>query len=255
MRIVSWNVNGIRAAIKKGFCEKIAQFNADIIGIQETKANEEQVFKACEHIHEYHRFAHSGERPGYSGVALFSKKKPQEVITQINDHQFDREGRVVAALYDNLMVVNVYFPNGSGKDGDNARVAYKLAFYDALFDFLQQFQLPMLVMGDFNTAHQEIDLARPKENINTSGFLLEEREHFSAILQRGYVDTFRHFNKEPNNYTWWNMRFKARERNVGWRIDGVLANKSALNLVTKAFIWPDIMGSDHCPVGVDISVD
>lgn len=252
MRIVSWNVNGVRAAIKKGFCEKVAQFDADIIGIQETKATQEQVMAVCENLADYHRYAHSAERPGYSGVALFSKREPKKIITSINDPQFDREGRVIAAFYDSFLLVNVYFPNGSGKDGDNTRVPYKLAFYDALFDFLEAFQLPTLVMGDFNTAHHEIDLARPKDNANTSGFLPIERQHFSSILKRGYVDTFRYFNQEPHQYTWWNMRFKARERNVGWRIDGVLANTSALPMIKQAFIWPDVLGSDHCPVGVTL---
>jgi exodeoxyribonuclease III len=252
MRVVSWNVNGIRAAIKKGFCDKVAQFDADIIGVQETKASPGQVMEACENLGNYHRYAHSAERPGYSGVALFCKKEPKNVITSLNDPQFDREGRMIMAFFDSLIVVNVYFPNGSGKDGDNTRVPYKLAFYDALFDFLEQYQGPKLVMGDFNTAHQEIDLARPKDNVNTSGFLALEREHFSSVLKRGYVDTFRHFNKSPDQYTWWNMRFKARERNVGWRIDGVLANQAALPMIKNAFIWPEVLGSDHCPVGVEL---
>ena len=252
MRIVSWNVNGIRAAIKKGFCEKIADFHADIIGVQETKANQQQVMEVCETLSEYHRYAHSAERPGYSGVALFCKQKPTEIITTIHNPPFDREGRVIIAVFPNFTLANIYFPNGSGKDGDNSRVPYKLAFYDALFDTLDDLPGPVFVMGDFNTAHQEIDLARPKENSKISGFLPEERQHFTTILQRGYVDTFRHFNQEPHHYTWWNMRFQARSRNIGWRIDGVLANTKGLPLVKKAFIWPDIMGSDHCPVGIEI---
>lgn len=252
MRIVSWNVNGIRAAIKKGFCDKVAQFGADIIGIQETKANPQQVMEACANLGDYHRFVNSAERPGYSGVAIFCRQEPKEVITTLGDTQWDREGRMVALFFDDFLLVNVYFPNGSGTDGNNARVPYKLGFYDALFDFLHQFQGPKLVMGDFNTAHQAIDLARPKENINTSGFLPIEREHFSSILKRGYVDTWRHFNQSPHHYTWWNMRFNARERNVGWRIDGVLASSDALPLIKRAFIWPEVLGSDHCPVGVDL---
>lgn len=254
MRMVSWNVNGLRAAVKKGFCDKIEAFQADIIGVQETKATRDQVLEACAHLTGYHRFANSAERPGYSGVGLFVKTEPKEILTSLNEERFDREGRFIAACYDNFMVVNTYFPNGAGKDGDNSRVPYKLEFYDALFDFLGTFSGPKFVMGDFNTAHREIDLARPKQNQHISGFLPVEREHFSTVLARGYEDTFRHFHQGPEHYTWWNMRFGARERNIGWRIDGVLASTSAMPLVKDAFIWPEIMGSDHCPVGIDLSL-
>lgn len=251
MRIVSWNVNGIRASIKKGFCEKVASFEADIIGLQETKASVSQVMEACLEIQGYHRYASSAIRPGYSGVALFSKKEPKEIITSLNIEEFDAEGRTIIAFYDEFILATVYFPNGAGK-GDNSRVPYKLAFYDALFNFLDQYKVPKLIMGDFNTAHKEIDLARPKSNQKTSGFLPEERAHFSAILDRGYTDTFRHFNQEPEQYTWWAMWQNARAKNIGWRIDGVLASNDAMPMIKNAFIWPHILGSDHCPVGVDI---
>lgn len=253
MRIVSWNVNGIRAAIKKGFREQTEGFVADIIGIQETKANVAQALEASHAMDNYHRYANSAERPGYSGVMVFSKHEPLNVYSSLGIPEFDREGRFLALQFKDFLLTNVYFPNGSGKDGDNSRVPYKLEFYDALFDFLAKFDGPQFVMGDFNTAHKDIDLARPKENANTSGFLPVEREHFSTVLNRGYVDTFRHFNQEPHQYTWWNMRFRGRERNIGWRIDGVLANKTALPFVTNSFIWPEILGSDHCPVGVDLA--
>lgn len=252
MRIVSWNVNGIRAAVRKGLCQKITEFGADMIGLQEIKAKPDQVEEACADITDYHRFINSAERPGYSGVALFTKKKPLRIMTSLDEDRFDKEGRMIAAFFEGLLVVNVYFPNGAGKDGDNSRVPYKLDFYDALFDRLEEHDIPKLIMGDFNTAPHEIDLARPKENQNTSGFLPEEREHFQRILSRGYIDTFRHFNKSPDNYTWWNMWRKSRERNVGWRIDGVLASKDAMPFIKSAFIWPEVMGSDHCPVGVDL---
>jgi|SRR5579871_5548059 len=252
MRIVSWNVNGIRAAIAKGFCQKLTEFEADIIGVQETKAQEHQVMEACNEITGYHRFTNSAKKLGYSGVALFTKQEPKQLITTLGIDHFDDEGRLIVAIYDDFLLANVYFPNGAGKNGDNSRVPYKLAFYDALFDFLDKYQCPKLIMGDFNTAHQDIDLARPKENQNTSGFLPIERQHFSSILKRGYMDTFRQFNQEPNQYTWWNMRFAARERNIGWRIDGVLASTDAMTMVKNAFIWPSILGSDHCPVGIDL---
>jgi exodeoxyribonuclease-3 len=252
MRIISWNVNGIRAAVKKGFCEQIVKFEADIVGVQETKAMPEQVIEACGELKGFHRYANSAVRPGYSGVAVFSKIEPNNVVTSLGVDQFDREGRFIALYYDDFLLINAYFPNGAGKNGDNSRVPYKLEFYDALFDFLETYDGPKLVMGDFNTACSEIDLARPKENQNTSGFLPIEREHFLKILNRGYVDTFRHFNKSPHQYTWWNMRFRARERNIGWRIDGVLASENAITMVKNAFIWPEILGSDHCPVGIDL---
>lgn len=253
MRIVSWNVNGIRAAVKKGFCEKIAQFETDILGIQETKANPDQVHDACQDLPGFHRYASSAERPGYSGVALFCKVKPEKVVTSLGDAQFDREGRFIAAYFPKFLLVNAYFPNGAGKDGDNSRVPYKLEFYEALFDFLDGHPGPKMVMGDFNVAHQEIDLARPKENRKTSGFLPIECEQFTNVLARGYIDTFRHFNKEPKQYTWWNMRQNARARNVGWRIDGVLADTKAMSMINNAFIWPEVLGSDHCPVGVELT--
>lgn len=252
MRIVSWNVNGLRAAVKKGFCEQMRGFEADIVGIQETKAQCHQAMEASNELAEYHRYTNSARKLGYSGVMMFSKIEPLKVIKTLGIEQFDQEGRFLALIFKNFMVVNVYFPNGAGKNGDNSRVPYKLEFYDAIFDFLAQYQMPHFVMGDFNTAHQAIDLARPKQNEKISGFLPIEREHFTKTLARGYFDTFRHFNSESEQYSWWNMRFRAREANIGWRIDGVLADASALPLVTNAFIWQHILGSDHCPVGVDI---
>lgn len=252
MRIVSWNVNGIRAAVTKGFCEKIAHFGADIIGIQETKAKTDQVATACTNLNGYYHYVNSGVRPGYSGVALFSKTEPKDVIMTLNDEKFDREGRFIAAFYDEFILVNCYFPNGAGVKGDNSRVPYKLEFYDAVFDFLDGYSGKKLVMGDFNIAHKEIDLARPKDNQNTSGFLPVEREYFTTILDRGYVDTFRHFNQEPHQYTWWAAWRNTRERNIGWRIDGVLASDECMPIVKNAFIWPQVMGSDHCPVGVEL---
>lgn len=252
MRIVSWNVNGIRAAARKGLREKIAQFDADIIGFQETKANPTQVSEATKDIEGYHVFASAPIRPGYSGVAVFTKEAPENVETHFGIERFDNEGRVVIAHYKNFILVNTYFPNGAGKNGDNSRVPYKLEFYDALFEYIARYESPKFIMGDFNVAHTEIDLARPKQNQNTSGFLPVEREHFSKILNLGYTDTFRHLYPTAVEYSWWNMRFRSREKNIGWRIDGVLACEKALPNVHNAFIWQHVDGSDHCPVGVDL---
>lgn len=252
MRVVSWNINGIRAAVKKGLCEHLRNFDADIIGFQETKAQVHQVAEACKDITGYHRYASSAVRPGYSGVSVLSKREATNVVSELGVERFDVEGRMLALYFDDLLVVNVYFPNGAGKNGDNSRVPYKLEFYDALFDFVDGHRGPKIVMGDFNIAHNEIDLARPKENKNISGFLPEERDHFTKVLKRGYVDTFRHFDQSPHQYTWWNMRFGARARNIGWRIDTVLASTDTMPIIKNAFIWQDVMGSDHCPVGVEL---
>lgn len=253
MRIVSWNVNGLRSAVKKGLWDKIEQFQADIIGIQEVRAQEEQIIPLINDFLGYHLYFNTGLKPGYSGVALFSKTKPKEVISELHP-DFDVEGRFQAAVFENFCVINAYFPNGAGKDGDNSRVPYKLAFYDEVKKFMAKIELPIFVIGDFNTAHQEIDLARPKENQKTSGFLPEERLHFSHFLNEDLIDTFRSRVPEGEHYSWWNLRTKARERNVGWRIDYVLACKKADLMVKDAFIWPQIEGSDHCPVGVDLKV-
>ncbi len=250
MRIVSWNVNGIRSASEKGLGEKIPQFQADIIGLQEVRAQEEQIMPLLDQFMGYHLYFSTGLKPGYSGVALFTKEKPREVITEL-DPKFDAEGRFQAAFFDDFCLVNAYFPNGAGK-GDNGRVPFKLEFYDAVKEFLAQYKMPKIIMGDMNTAHHEIDLARPKENQKQSGFLPEEREHFGRFLGEDFIDTFRARNQEPGHYTWWSNRAGARKRNVGWRIDYVLACKESHHRVKEAFIWPEVVGSDHCPVGIDI---
>lgn len=251
MRIVSWNVNGIRAATQKGLHEKIPLLGADIIGLQEIRAQEAQIMPLVDLFPGYHLYFSTGLRPGYSGVALFSKTKPKEVISDLHE-KFDAEGRFQAAFFDDFCLVNAYFPNGSGKDGDNSRVPYKLEFYDAVKEFLSQYSMPKIIMGDLNTAHQEIDLARPKDNQKQSGFLPEEREHLTEFMGNDFIDTFRFRNPEGGHYTWWSNRSGAREKNIGWRIDYVLACPTSYKKVKDAFIWPHILGSDHCPVGIDI---
>ncbi len=251
MRIVSWNVNGIRAATQKGLAEKIPQLEADIIGLQEVRAQQEQIMPLLDQFPGYHLYFSTGLRPGYSGVALFCKNRPREVISELHE-KFDAEGRFQAAFFDDFCLINAYFPNGSGKDGDNSRVPYKLEFYDAVREFLAQYSMPKLIMGDMNTAHYEIDLARPKDNQKTSGFLPEEREHFGQFLGNEFIDTFRASNSEGGHYTWWSNRAGARQKNVGWRIDYVLACQKSHPKVRNAFIWPHVLGSDHCPVGIDI---
>lgn len=256
MRILSWNINGIRAAHKKGFLNWLANCEADIVGVQEVRADLEQIPLELKQPDGWHTNFVKAKRPGYSGVGLFCKSEPALITHKLGKSEFDIEGRLQIAHFGKLVLANVYFPNGKGKDRDNSRIPYKLSFYSELFELLKPLaanNVPVLVMGDFNTAHKEIDLARPKANQKTSGFCPEERAELDKWVNAGYVDTFRLFNKEPNNYTWWSNRSGARERNVGWRIDYIFASKHALPYVKNAFVLPEVKGSDHCPIGVELS--
>ena len=195
------------------------------------------------------------ERPGYSGVAIYSRHEPDRVEHSLADEQFDREGRFLVAHFGRTAVASVYFPKGSGRDRDNSRVPYKLDFYQAVFERIEILRRrgPVFVTGDYNTAHAAIDLARPKSNQKASGFLPEERAELDRWIAAGWVDVFRVLHPdEPDHYTWWRQFGGARQANVGWRIDYVFASPSAAKRVRQAFIWPQVMGSDHCPVGVDI---
>ena len=254
MRIVSWNVNGLRACARKSFPAFLRESKADVIGIQEVRALPEQLDHATRAPSAWYTCFAPADRPGYSGVAIYSRAEPDSVEIGVGERRFDKEGRLIVARFGRTFVVNGYFPKGSGRNRDNSRVPYKLEFYAAVLARAQQLRRrgPVFVIGDFNTAHEEIDLARPKENAKTSGFLPEERAAFSRWIDAGWVDTFRARHPgETDHYTWWRQWGGARERNVGWRIDYVLASPSAAKRVTGAFIRPEIMGSDHCPVGVD----
>jgi exodeoxyribonuclease-3 len=255
-RIVSWNVNGLRACAKKGFGRWLARSGAEIVGIQEVRALEEQLPDAVRAPRGWHVHFCPAERPGYSGVGLYSRCKPDAVDTSLGARRFDVEGRLQLARFGRLVVANAYFPKGSGSQRDNSRVPYKLDFYRALFDRVQRLRrggYRVLVMGDFNTAHRPIDLARPRENEGTSGFLPEERAEIDRWLEAGWVDSFRRFESGAGHYTWWSQRSGARQRNIGWRIDYVLASPAAARHLRGAFIQPKVRGSDHCPVGVDVA--
>ena len=257
MRVVSWNVNGLRACAKKGFVDFLQRSDADIVGLQEVRAFAHQLPDDVRDLDGWHTHYSPAERPGYSGVALFSRKAPIRVDTSLGEPRFDVEGRLQIAKFDRLTVVNAYFPKGSGKDRDNSRVPYKLDFYRAVFDRAQKLRRrqPVLVIGDYNTAHREIDLARPKDNVKSSGFLPEERAELDRLFDAGWVDTFRRLHpEEAGHYSWWSQRSGARARNIGWRIDYVLASPAAMKRVRKAFIRPAVMASDHCPVGVDLEL-
>ena len=255
MKIFSWNVNGVRAIEKKGFLDWMDNEDPDIICIQETKAKVEQLGSSLIEDHGYHTYWHSAERPGYSGVATFSKVEPLFVQNGLGIDRFDREGRVLITEHENFLLYNIYFPNGQK---DEIRLNYKLDFYDELLPIINE-QVEsgsnVIVTGDWNTAHFPIDLARPKENIKTSGFMPIEREKMDRYVDSGWIDTFRHFNTEPERYTWWTYRFGARQRNVGWRIDYFFVNESFISNIEDAEIHENIMGSDHCPVSITIKND
>ena len=255
MRIISWNVNGLRACAKKGFLDVLNGLDIDVMGLQEVRAFEAQLDDEVRAPDGWHFSQAVAERAGYSGVALYSRQKPDAVETTLGDPELDVEGRYIAIRLGRLWLVNGYFPKGSGKDRDNSRVPYKLEFYQAVFDRIQQMRKtgPVYVMGDYNTAHQDIDLARPKTNHKNSGFLPEERAVLNDWEAAGWRDTFRRLHPdEPGHYSWWRQWGNARADNVGWRIDYVFASPSAMKRVRSAFILPEVTGSDHCPVGVDI---
>ncbi|MBW2423081.1 MAG: exodeoxyribonuclease III [Deltaproteobacteria bacterium] len=254
-RIYSWNVNGIRAAARKGLPDWIRGCGADIIGLQEVRASLDAIPPEIHALDDYHQHYVAAERKGYSGVGLLSRQLPDRLDATLGEPRFDDEGRVQIARFGRLVVANAYFPNGSGKDRSNDRVPYKLDWYRALFECVERWRrggYRVLVMGDYNTAHREIDLARPKANRKTSGFLPEECEELDRWIDAGWIDTFRAFEPGPGHYTWWSQRFGVRKKNIGWRIDYVLASPSAMPFVRNAFIEPHVQGSDHCPIGIDV---
>jgi exodeoxyribonuclease-3 len=248
-RILCWNVNGIRAIWKKGFPEWFEKEQPDILCIQETKAQPDQLGEEVKNFKDYKSYFFSAEKKGYSGVAIWTRHEPMKVCNGIGNPYFDNEGRVIEMEFPGFVLYNVYFPNG-GRGPD--RVKYKLDFYDALFQRAEQIRKDgkknIIVCGDYNTAHKEIDLARPKENSNVTGFLPEERAWIDKIIGMNYVDIFREYNKEPGQYTYWDQITRARERNVGWRIDYYMISKEMKDKVSKAAIHMSVMGSDHCPI-------
>ncbi len=255
MKLVSWNVNGFRAMRKKSEWEWFAQCNADIVGLQETKAMPEQIAPEDRSPQGYHGFwLGSTVKKGYSGVAAFSRVKPLSVAYELPDVRYQGEGRVIMLEFEQFHYLTVYFPNGqSGEE----RLQYKMGFYDAFLEYAESLRKikPVVVCGDFNTAHCPVDLARPKENEGTSGFLPMERQWLDMFVARGYVDTFRlKYPDELDMYSWWSYRFKARDRNVGWRIDYFFVSEELRGAVKDAFIEMNVFGSDHCPVGVDLDL-
>ena len=255
LRLFSWNVNGIRAAVKNGFFDWFNTEKPDILGIQEIKALPEQLSEVILSPEDYTSIWNPAKRRGYSGTALFSKIKPLSVKKGFGVKHFDNEGRTIIAEYEKFVLFNIYFPNGQK---DDERLKYKLDFYDTFLEYAEGLRRDgknIVVCGDFNTAHKEIDLANQKANEKNSGFLPVEREWIDKFISYGYTDTFRHFNPGlEKQYSWWTYRFSARDNNIGWRIDYFFVNDEFLPCVKDALILPDIKGSDHCPVGIILDV-
>jgi exodeoxyribonuclease III len=252
--LLSWNVNGIRAAAKKGFTDWLASVSPDILCIQETKAAVEQLGPDLLNPAGYHSYWSSAQKKGYSGVAVYSRSEPVHVETSLGVPRFDEEGRLLQLEFDDFALFNVYFPNGKARSD---RLTFKMEFYEAFLERAEELRgrTPHLIFtGDVNTAHREIDLARPKENEKVSGFLPQERAWIDSVISRGYVDTFRQLHPGEAQYSWWDLKSRARERNVGWRIDYVFVTEAMMPAVKRAFIMTDVVGSDHCPVGVELEL-
>lgn len=246
MKLVSWNVNGIRAILKKGFEHFVASENPDILCLQETKAQREQVDAI---LPSYQQFWNSAQKKGYSGTAVFSRVEPLNVFNNMGITEHDQEGRVITLEFKNYYLVNVYTPNAQR---ELTRLAYRIQWDRDFLKFTKGLEQkkPVIFCGDLNVAHQEIDLAHPKNNRHNAGFTDEERQGFSNYVDQGFIDTFRVVNKNPGQYTWWSYMFNAREKNMGWRIDYFCLSPDLKGCLKDAYIQPNIMGSDHCPVGI-----
>lgn len=257
LKLISWNVNGLRAVIKKDFFKSIAKMDADVLAIQELKLQESQLTDEMKNIAGYESYwSCCAVKKGYSGVAIYTKRKPQDVKKGIGISEFDEEGRIIETDFEDFILFNIYFPNGKMSA---ERLQYKLDFYKNFFEYADQYKnegRSLIITGDFNTAHNEIDLKNPKANENISGFLKIERDWMDTIIKNGYVDTFRHFHPDTIKYSWWTYRFNARARNAGWRIDYFMVTRDIIDKgwIKDTFIDNDIYGSDHCPIGLVLEV-
>ncbi len=250
LRLVSWNVNGLRAVLKKGFLESVKEMGPDVLGLQEIKAMPEQLPDSVRSLEGYHSYFHSAERKGYSGVAVYSRKEPEQVIAGIGDPRFDSEGRVLTLEFPSFYFVNCYFPNSKS---DLSRLGLKHEFNVAVQEFGERLarKKAVVICGDYNVAHKEIDLANPKQNQKNAGFTPEERAWMDSFTAAGWIDSFREKNKEAEQYSWWSYRSRARERNIGWRIDYHCVDKKSRERIMDVDIQQHIHGSDHCPVVLD----
>ncbi len=251
--LISWNVNGLRAALKKDFLESFKRLDADIVALQEIKIQEPQLTEEMKNIEGYEsHWSYATVKKGYSGVAAYTRMKPNSIQQGMGEPKFDNEGRILELDFNDFIFFNVYFPNGQMSE---ERLQYKLDFYEAFFNYADEYKKQgrsLIITGDYNTAHNEIDLKNPKANENTSGFLRIERDWLDRISANGYVDTYRHFNPDTVKYSWWTYRFKARDRNIGWRIDYFFVTQNIIDKgwIKETIINNDIYGSDHCPIGL-----
>ena len=254
MKLLSWNVNGFRAAHKKGFPDFLKAAKPDVLCLQETKCEPTDLKPEMAAYEGYGTEWHWSEKKGYCGVATFSKVKPLRVDRGVDNRLFDGEGRVLVSVFKDFTLFNVYFPNGKSRP---ERLKFKMDFYAHFLELLERYRKrgedKILICGDVNTAHQELDLARPKENQKTSGFLPQERAWIDELLKRGFVDSFREFEKGGGHYSYWDQMTFARARNVGWRIDYWFVSENLRPRLKKAFILPEVLGSDHCPVGIELA--
>ena len=252
MKLISWNLNGIRAVAKKGLIDKIYSMNPDIIGFQETKAQDDQVREALFGIQGYHIYSNSAQKKGYSGTAILAKKEPLNTLYGIGVEEFDNEGRVLTCEFDDFYFTTVYVPNSGGQ---LLRLDYRTQWDKAFLNFLKNLELkkPVVVCGDFNVAHKDIDLKNPNPNYNKSaGYMQVEIDGLTNYFNAGFLDTYRHFHPQNIKYSWWSYRFNSRAKNIGWRIDYFLSSAELTNKLKDAFILNDMMGSDHCPVGIEM---
>ena len=253
MKIITYNINGIRAALRKGLDEWLKSTDSDIICLQEIKAREEQFDSSVFTNLGYHCYWYSAQKPGYSGTAILSKEKPMKVTYGMHHENYDNEGRVMRVDFDTYSVISVYMPSGSSGD---SRQAFKMTFLEDFHHYISELiqQVPNLIIaGDYNICHKAIDIHNPQRNQKTSGFLPAEREWLSTFIDLGFIDTFRHFNQEPHQYSWWSYRANARAKNLGWRIDYLLATQSMESRLNRAAILSQAKHSDHCPVLVELS--
>lgn len=252
MKLISWNVNGIRACIRKGFADFLESEQPEVLCLQETKAHEGQLDLGWIHDLGYHTNFYSAVKKGYSGTAIFSKTKPKKFAHGLGVEEHDNEGRVITATFDDFHLVNVYTPNAQRK---LARLDYRMEWDDAFLDHCKKLnrRKPVIFCGDLNCAHKEIDLANPKTNRKNPGFSIEEREGLDRMEQAGFLDSFRQFEEGPEHYSWWTMRTNARERNIGWRLDYFWVAEKFIDSVQSAAIRTEVFGSDHCPVEITIA--
>ncbi len=253
MKIATYNVNGIRAAINKEFMEWLSATDPDILCLQETKAQPDQIPVADFALAGYETFVHSAEKKGYSGVAILTKKHPDRIVIGIGIPDYDKEGRFIRADYGDISVISVYHPSGTSGDERQEFKMQWLEDFQRYIDNLKKERPNLIICGDFNICHQPIDIHDPVRNANSSGFLPEERAWIDQFIKSGFIDTFRFFNDQPNQYTWWSYRFHARQNNKGWRIDYIMASESLKKRLKRSVILSDAYQSDHCPMLTEFS--